>query len=153
MLNKIMAFIIIFCLIYPSVIWADLPDLPPQPKITSLQKDQKAPYAGVLLNSIAAAKIFTEKDFSTTECDLRVKYEVDKALARTHLLLEITKASMESMEAKYTTLLQIKNKEIERLSKITSEINDYSTLWAAGGVVVGIGLTLAVVYAVKAGDI
>jgi hypothetical protein len=49
--------------------------------------------------------------------------------------------------------MKIKNEEIKRLSKITSKHNNYSTLWATGGVVVGIALTVAVVYALKAGDI
>ena len=39
--------------------------------------------------------------------------------------------------------------EIERFSKIASGQRDYSQWWAVGGVIVGIGLTLAVVYGVK----
>ena len=48
--------------------------------------------------------------------------------------------------------MKIKNDEIERLSKIASDTNDYSVWWAAGGVIVGIGLSIAVVYAVEAGN-
>jgi hypothetical protein len=48
--------------------------------------------------------------------------------------------------------MKIKDDEIERLSEIASNTNDYSVWWATGGVIVGIGLTIAVVYAVKAGD-
>ena len=59
---------------------------------------------------------------------------------------------MEAMDQRYTSLLQIKDKEIERLSEITSNTNDWSALWYAGGVLTGIGLTIAIVYAIKAGD-
>jgi hypothetical protein len=47
--------------------------------------------------------------------------------------------------------MKIKNDEIKRLSDIAAGKKDYTTWWAVGGVVVGIGLTLAVVFAVDAG--
>ena len=47
--------------------------------------------------------------------------------------------------------MQIKDSEIERLSNIAVNKEDYSTWWAVGGLVAGIGLTLAVVFAVDAG--
>ena len=154
MLNKITAIALIFFLLIPLTALADppvVPELQPQPRVMGIQQGEAAPYSGVLLNSIAAAKLFAEKDFSQTQCDLRIKFEVAKELARVNLILETTRVSMESMEQRYTSLLQIKNTEIERLSKIASDTNDYSTWWTTGGIVVGIGITLAVVYAVQAG--
>ena len=154
MLNKITAIALIFFLLAPLMAIADpptTPELPPTPRIMGIQEGEAAPYSGVLLNSIAAAKIFAEKDFSQTQCDLRVEFEVAKELARVNLILETTRVSMESMEQKYTSLLQIKDTEIERLSKIASDTNDYSALWATGGVVVGIALTIAVMYAIQPG--
>ena len=47
--------------------------------------------------------------------------------------------------------MKIKDNEIERLAKIASNTNDYSAWWATGGVVVGIALTIGVVYAVQPG--
>ena len=47
--------------------------------------------------------------------------------------------------------MDIKDKEIKRLSDIAAGKEDYSTWWAVGGVIAGIGLTLAVVFAVDAG--
>jgi len=154
MLNKITAIALIFFLLIPLTALADppvVPELPPQPRIMGIQQGEAAPYSGVLLNSIAAAKLFVEKDFSEVGCELRIRIEVDKEIARVNLILETTRVSMESMEQRYTSFLQIKNTEIERLSKIASDTNDYSTWWATGGIVVGIGITLAVVYAVQAG--
>ena len=131
---------------------SDPPELPPQPRITGIQKGEEAPFSGVLLNTIAAAKMFTEKDYSLQQCDLRVRYEVDKEMAKLNAIIQSQRASYESLEKKYETIITIKDREIKRISDIASNTNDYSVWWAAGGVVAGIALTLAVVYAVKAGD-
>ena len=68
-----------------------------------------------------------------------------------NLIIETQKASHQALQQKHTTLIQIKNDEIERLSTIASNTNDYSVWWATGGVVVGVALTIAVVYAVQPG--
>ena len=146
-------FIVLFlsCLLaFPLPLLASPPEPAPQPKIVGIQKGEAAPFSGVLLNSMAAANLFAEKDYSVVECDLKIEFAVKKELARINLILETTKVSMESMDKRYSSIIQIKDKEIERLSAIASEAsNDHSAWWAAGGVLVGIGLTLAVVYAVK----
>lgn len=136
----------------PMIAISDPPELPPQPRITGIQKGEEAPFSGVLLNTIAAAKMFTEKDYSLQQCDLRVRYEVDKEMAKLNAIIQSQRASYESLEKKYETIITIKDREIKRISDIASNTNDYSVWWAAGGVVAGIALTLAVVYAVKAGD-
>ena len=63
--------------------------------------------------------------------------------------IESQKISYESFQEKHQTLINIKNSEIERLSAIAVNQSDYSKWWATGGVVVGIILTVAVVYAVN----
>tara|TARA_R110000824_G_scaffold158808_2_gene332883 strand:+ start:2185 stop:2610 length:426 start_codon:yes stop_codon:yes gene_type:complete len=132
----------------PNTAIADPPEVPPQPQITSIAKNQPAPYSGVLLNTVAAAKIFTEKEFVDMECELRIEYAVQKEILRLNLLLETSQASMESMDKKYATLLEIKDQEIKRLGEIATETNDWSSLWYVGGIVTGIALTVAIVYAV-----
>ena len=149
-MKQTISIILIFLLILPATAYANPPEVVITPKITGIQKGQEAPYSGVLLNPVAAAQVFAEKDYSLTECELKVKYAVDKEAARCTLLLDSTRASLTSLQTRHDALINIKNKEIERLSKIAStKPNDYSTIWATGGVVVGIGLTLLVVYAVK----
>jgi hypothetical protein len=150
MLNKLTALALTFAMLLPMAAIADPPELPPQPRIMGIEEGQVAPFAGVLLNSIAAAKVFTEKDFSQTQCDLRVKYEVEREVARVNMLLETTRVSMEAMDQRYTSLIQIKDNEIERLSEISSNTNDWSSLWYAGGVLTGVGLTIAIMYAIEA---
>jgi hypothetical protein len=149
MLNKFISLLLVALITIPTVAFADTPEVPPQPKITSIAKDQPAPYSGVLLNTVAAAKIFTEKEFIDMECELRIEYAVQKEILRLNLLLETSQATVESMDKKYTSLLDIKDQEIKRLGKVASETNDWSSLWYVGGIVTGIALTVAIVYAVK----
>jgi len=153
MWNKLTSLVLIFCLLFvPMIAMADEPLLPPRGRILGIKAGQKAPYTGVLLNSIAAAKLLTDKKFSEEQWTLRIEYEVGKERAKLNLTIQSQKASMEALKDKHLTLMKIKNDEIERLSKIAANTNDYSMWWAAGGIVVGIGLTIAVVYAVDAGN-
>lgn len=153
MLNKSIALLTSFCLITaPITAYADDLILPPKGKITGLNYGQKAPYTGVLLNSIAAAKLLTDKRFSEEQWKLKLDFELAKESARLGLIINSQKVSIEALEKQHTALMKIKDDEIERLSEIASNTNDYSVWWATGGVIVGIGLTIAVVYTVKAGD-
>ena len=79
---------------------------------------------------------------------MRIDFNIEKEQAKYKALLENSEASLESLKTQYDSITSAKDKEIERLSKLVSETNDYSTLWASGGVIVGIVLTIAVVYAV-----
>ena len=142
--------LLIITLVCPISLLANPPETTPQPKVTGIQKGDPAPYSGVLLNSLAAARIFSERNYSSEECQLRIDFNVQKEFARMNLLLESTKVSMNSMDQKYTSIINIKDTEIERLSKIASERpNDHSMWWLAGGIITGIGLTIALVFAVK----
>ena len=133
----------------PIVALADEPLLPPQGRITGISHGQRAPYTGVLLNTIAAAKLLTNKDYSEKQWELKLEYELAKQSAELTLVIETQKASYQSLQEKHNVLMGLKNTEIERLSAIASNQVDYSHWWATGGVVVGILLTIGVVYAVN----
>jgi len=150
MLNKSIAVLMSLCLVIaPMAACADDLVLPPKGKITGLNYGQKAPYTGVLLNGVAAAKLLTDKRFSEEQWKLKLDFELAKEAARLGLIINSQKVSIEALNKKHTTLMKIKDDEIERLSKIASNTNDYSIWWATGGVIIGIGLTLAVVYVAK----
>jgi hypothetical protein len=147
MLNRTITLILIGCLVFLPII--ALADIPPNGRITGLRYNQRAPYSGVLLNTIAAAQLLKDKDYSEEQWELRLQYEMAKQSAELNLIIESQKVSFQALEQKHTTLISIKDNEITRLSQIAANTNDYSTWWATGGVVVGIVLTLAVVYGVK----
>ena len=150
---KLIPIILIFCLIFPAHLFAEppeVPDIQPTPRITGIQKGEKAPYSGVLLNSLAAAQVFSDKSFAGKECELRIKFAVDKEIARMGLLLDSTKVSLETVEKKYNSIITIKDSEIKRLSDLAmKDKTDYSALWFTGGALAGIALTVAVIYAVQ----
>ena len=147
---KLITPILIFMLAFPPILFAD--DPPDPPTVMGIQKGEVAPYAGVLLNSTAAAQIFAERNYSFDECKLRIDFNIEKEQAKYKALLENSEASLESLKNQYNSITSAKDKEIERLSKLVLETNDYSTLWAVGGTLMGIGLTIAVMYAVKQGE-
>jgi len=133
-------------LAFPPTLFAD--EVPDPPTVMGIQKGQITPYAGVLLNSTAAAQIFAERNYSFDECKLRISFNIEKEQAKYSALLQNSEASLESLKNQYNSITSTKDKEIERLSKLISGTNNYSTLWATGGIVAGIILTITVVYAV-----
>ena len=149
MLNKIIALVLCFSLVYAPVCLAE--DPLPKGKITGLSKGEHAPYTGVLLDNIAAARVFSDKKYLQEQFDLKLQYELGKQKARLDLTIQSQKASLDSLQEKHATLMKLKDDEIKRLSDIAVGKEDYTTWWAVGGVIVGIGLTIAVVYAVDAG--
>ena len=147
---RVITVILIFCLMTPAHLLANPPELKPLPKIMGIQKGETAPYSGVLLNTLAAAQVFSDKSFAGKECELKIKFAVDKEIARMQLLLDSTKVSLETVEKKYTNIITIKDKEIKRLSDLAMKDKaDYSALWFTGGALAGIALTVAVIYAVQ----
>ena len=57
MWNRIISLILCFSLVYAPVCLAENTPIP-KGKITGLSKGEHAPYTGVLLDNIAAAKVF-----------------------------------------------------------------------------------------------
>ena len=131
-------------LAFPAVVFAEDP---PPPTVMSIKKDQQAPFAGVLLNTTAAAQLFAERDFSLERCQLRISFELEKERAKYNLLLKNTNASLETMEKKYDSIVSIKDEEIKRLTKLNLEKeSDYTVFWATGGFIVGTALTISLFY-------
>jgi len=94
-------------LAFPPILFAD--ELEPlAPKVTGIKKGEVAPYTGVLLNSTAAAKIFAEKNYSVTECQLKIDYELQREIARHNLYVNSLQASIDAADKKYSAVITIK---------------------------------------------
>ena len=89
-------------LAFPPILFAD--DTPNPPTVMGIQKGEVAPYAGVLLNSTAAAQIFAERNYSFDECKLRIDFNIEKEQAKYKALLENSTASLESLKNQYTSI-------------------------------------------------
>ena len=83
-----------------------------------------------------------------TECDLRVEYEIKKTQAEMNLQIETLQISWEALSEKHNLLMDIKNNEINTYREMAlDQPNKNNHWWLAGGVVVGIGLSLGTFYA------
>lgn len=116
--------------------------------VTSLNKGDAAPYAGILLDSEATAKILTERKYLGLQYDLKLDLEIKKLVTAHDLKLGLLQARFDNLQGKHEELLKIKNDEITRLQEIVKDQpNSYSEWWLAGGVVLGILVSITVFYA------
>ena len=116
--------------------------------VTSLNKGESAPYAGILLDSEATAKILTERKYLGLQYELKLDLEIKKINAAHDLKLGLLQARFDNLQGKHVVILNIKNDEITRLQEIVKDRpNSYSEWWLAGGVVIGILVSIGVFYA------
>ena len=79
---------------------------------------------------------------------MEINSQIEKTKARHKMEMDNAKIAHDMVERRYSSIVQINNKEIERLQKIALERrNEYSPLWFAGGVVAGIATSIAIFYA------
>ena len=117
-------------------------------RLTTINMGEPAPYSGILLDSIAIAKINVDKKYSLLKYDLQMDLEIKKIKAGYDLQLATLQSQHNSLEDKHVSLLQIKNDEISRLRDLLKDNpNDYNHWWLAGGVAVGILTSIAIFYA------
>ena len=103
MLNKITSLLAILCMLFaPMVALADQPEplVPPNGRITGLRYQQKAPYSGVLLNTVAAARLLTNREYNEEQWKLRLDFELAKQRAELNLIIETQKASYSALQTK-----------------------------------------------------
>jgi hypothetical protein len=114
--KKLLSILLCFLLVFvPFAVKAE--ELSLKGQVTSLKNGQKAPYAGILLDSVAASKMIVDK----------------KYLQKIHV-----------------ETIKLRDQQIDTLDKalkVEMGKSDNSQWWLAGGVVVGILLSVAVFYA------
>ena len=122
-----------------------------EPIITDIIEGQTAPFSGTLLNPSAVAQMLAEKEASETECELRIEYAEDRQQAMCDLVVDSTTASLEALQERYNTIMDIKDQEIERLTEIAIEADhgDFSTVWFTGGVMLGVATAIAIAFAIN----
>ena len=122
-----------------------------EPVITDVREGQSAPFTGTLLNPAAVAQLFAEQEANQTECELRIQYAEDRQQQLCSLSLDSTVASLEALQERYNSIMEIKDGEIERLTEIALEADngDYSHWWFAGGIVIGVATTIGIAFAIN----
>ena len=71
-------------------------------QITNLEKDDPAPYAGVLMDTNTAAEILTNEEYKKIECDLKIKHQVEKLEARHALEMGTLQSRFDSLKEQNT---------------------------------------------------
>ena len=119
-------------------------------KVMSLEYNQKAPYAGILLDPIAASKMIVDRKYVSKEIELELRKEFQKDLAEKTMAYNLLKVDFDSLKKVHNDTLAIKEKQIVDLNLLLKEEmskEDHTEWWILGGVAIGIVLSLGVFYA------
>ena len=69
-----------------------------QGRVTSLAVDEEAPYAGVLLDSVAASKMIVDQKYLRIEIELQLRKEFQKELADKRMAYDLLKVDHDSLK-------------------------------------------------------
>ena len=118
-------------------------------KVTSLSLDEKAPYAGVLLDPIAASKMVVDQKYLRLEIELELRKEFQQDLANKRLAFDLLKVEHDSLKKIHKDIVLLRDKQINDLNILLKEemSDDYTEWWVIGGVALGIVLSVSVFYA------
>ena len=118
-------------------------------KVTSLALEEKAPYAGILLDPIAAAKMVVDQKFLRSQIELELRKEFQQELADKRLSFDLLKVEYDSLKKIHDETTLLRNQQIDDLNEFLKEEmnNNYAEWWMLGGVAIGIVLSVAVFYA------
>ena len=118
-------------------------------QVTALSLNEKAPFSGVLLDPIAAAKMIVNQKYLRAEIELELRKEFQKELSGKRLSFDLLKVDYDSLKKIYEETLLIKNEQINDLSIfLEKEISNDNNHWFTfGGMIAGIVLSVAVFYA------
>ena len=104
----------------------------------------------VLQAAEAVAKILADKNLAKLKCELKFSTETAKMKALHDLKYNSCKISLDIERVKLKQLITLKNKEIDRLTKIALKPKrDLTILWFTIGVAIGVGSTIGVAFAIK----
>ena len=113
---KLLSVVLCFSLIFlPIVVKAE--ELKLSGQVTSLKLGQKAPYAGILLDPIAASKMIVDKKFIGLELELSLRKEFAKQLADKRLAFDLLKVEHDSLRKIHQEMIKLKDQQISTLDE------------------------------------
>ena len=118
------------------------------PVFTFLSAGDRAPFSGTLFSPEATAEILNEATTSDLRCKLRVDRESSLVLTKCRKELDLIENDFKSEIGRAQIRIAQKDKELDSLRKLASK-NDYNWLWATGGVVAGVLVTMGVLYGIR----
>lgn len=120
------------------------------PQITPLEKNQKAPYSGILYNPAAVAESIAQREALIQQHQLNLDILEESLKAQCDLSLQNLQSDLSACNDRYDQMVLIKDAQINNLQDLALERpNDHSIWWLAGGIVLGIVATVGITYAVN----
>ena len=118
--------------------------------VVKVEEGNPVPFTSWCLSESAMAKIIADKEQEDQRCGLKLGLLEEKLQAKYDLDTGILNARIKTLEEELLFTNDIKNKEIEKLEKIAlDKPNEYWYLFTAGGFVVGVGVTVGIVYLLR----
>ncbi len=120
------------------------------PQITPLEKNQKAPYSGILYNPAAVAESIAQREALIQQHQLNLNILEESLKAQCDLSLQNLQSDLSACNDRYDQMVLIKDTQIKNLQDLALERpNDHSIWWLAGGIVLGVVATVGITYAVN----
>lgn len=117
---------------------------------TQLKKKQRAPFAGLLFDPKAWAKITNEHAKEIERCNSDKNKKLEKLNAKFDREVSLFQADLDWLEKVSDRRVQNEKDYSQKLEKIIEKSpNDYSTWIFTGGVVVGVVTSIAIFFAAK----
>jgi len=111
-----------------------------EPLSSGLELGEAAPYAGVLLNDEAVARIISEKESSKEECALELGRTEEMMEAECEMMMDDLLLSLDIQKKEWEIIVSAKDEEINGLKEIVTDGGN-EIWWLIGGV--GIGAVIA----------
>ena len=116
-----------------------------EPKFTELEAGECAPWKGRLLNDAALAELIVKNQTEKMSCDFRVEFEVNKVKIEENYRYSLLESKYKAETQKLEEILKIRDQQIEKMRPRDT------SLFIAGGFVVGAATAIAIMYAVRPG--
>lgn len=134
-----------------SIVLLTFPLLVQANKIVTLKQNQPAPFGGHLVDSEALLRLRQGKVLAEKVCALETSYAIKNAKIDSQLALSLCQNNLKSTQQRLTAIINLQNKEIVELRKTALKNSNPNLipLWITVGIVVGVGMTVAVIFAIK----
>ncbi len=117
-------------------------------QFTDLQEGEPAPFDGKLFNYEAVSELIVNRETAEEECELETQYQLDLQAAQHQLEIDRFQIQYDGLQERYDAMNLLKDGEITRLQDLIGKHPNRRNVWMfAGGVVAGIGTSIAIMYA------
>ena len=123
-------------------LWSNIAVATTPGQFTFLGQNQCAPFEGVLFDPTATATILAERQFSISQCEIKIKYAVDTQIATHALELQNLQIRHDALITEYDMRIQSLERESDALAEaLRKQSRKNPALWVAAGIATGMAIT------------